>query len=279
MQRFKLISLKPPIIYPLMSDHGLMVDLVRARKATLNSMGQFPKIVIFNADAHDDKYHGTWDIQHISSWARVVEREFFAKAIHLPSYWREGDHQSSTTNWNSQEYRQSIIDQLTWINRGDSEFWLTIDFDFFSLVTSVSHPYSILPHSQFIYDFYRDTDRITQELQQLKLFFKQNNLPLSRIVPAVSEEWLAMGLIAEQEISDLGLSRKMIWNLFHNAEAEGQRFYQFKENAIQTMIEFSLSEEMIYSLGRLWDQAGREKESFVIDVEHAIREVFGRSTH
>ena len=196
------------IINPLLPTHGDMYNLVKGR-----SRKSGKKILIFNVDAHTDKYNvrilddiapfyqdsSYWD----SSWASELEREGEAIVLHMPSYWDGEDFWDETTrsltNWRTCKHNETL-GYLEWLlqeyeKHKDEmeEIWVTIDLDFFSLRTEVrkKHPRDTKSVRIPIYNL--KPEEIDQEIAALVEFFESNNIKINRLIPSIpssSKEYL-----------------------------------------------------------------------------------------
>ena len=182
--KYKIISIPPrslvekPHIDTPMQSHGGMYQKVVARVQEIGA-----PILIFNLDAHDDRYDDDVSDDRVGSWANDLEMEGLAVTIHLYSYWRDGTTFATDTNWHEEHHGRSIIQFIDMMKAHMSfgETWVTIDYDYFSL--------RIGPQ-QNIYDYSKDYRFIQKELRILTQFLQQNNINIQRVVPAISQPWL-----------------------------------------------------------------------------------------
>ncbi|HAH21055.1 MAG TPA: hypothetical protein DCL49_09160, partial [Candidatus Omnitrophica bacterium] len=198
-----------PIITPLLKTHGDMYDFTRME---IWRRG-YRKALIFNFDAHPDNYLKD-DSSNDSTWAWKLGREGSAIVVHMPSYF-DGGYKKAKTNWRQRRvYSTMPLDQLWWaLPRVDFEeqhhivgeksypewalylyerykdavdsVWVTIDYDFFSLLSEVENPrmdgrYSI---------YHLSYKMIDEELACMAQFFSDNKIRLEMVIPSMPSDY------------------------------------------------------------------------------------------
>ena len=197
-----------PLITPLLKTHGDMYDFTRIN---LWRRG-YKKVLIFNFDAHPDNYLKD-DSSYDSTWAWKLGREGRAIVIHMPSYF-DGEYKQAKTNWRQRAvYSTMPLDQLWWaLPRVDFEeqynivgeklypewavylyeryrdavdrVWVTIDYDFFSLLSEVENP-----RMDGRYPIYHlSYEMIDQELASMDSFFSDNKIKLEMVIPSMPSD-------------------------------------------------------------------------------------------
>ena len=170
----------------LLMSHGGIYRKVEDRS---NKLGK--KILIFNADAHSDKYYGGCLDAY---WAGMLEKEGKAIVLHMPSYW-DGGRDKEETNWRNRifpkwyfgeelRYYEYLLRQYEKSKNEVEENWLTIDYDFFSLFTEVLEDDEAFIQPRLPI-YHLSAEGIDKELVGLVEFFENNNIKIDRVVPSL----------------------------------------------------------------------------------------------
>jgi len=171
------------IIETPMETHGEIYEKAKAARTRLNGK----KILILNMDAHHDKYPHK-DDTHDATWARELEKEGNAVVLHLFSYWTWNSEKLSKRNWNQPYHRDFLLKKIEAHQHEIGEVWLTIDYDFFSLLQQFPPKPFSLPEKKPIY--HMSSQQVEDELNAVQQFLKDYGIPVQRILPAISRHYL-----------------------------------------------------------------------------------------
>ena len=175
----------PVILNQPIEDHSEIYGLIKKRIKEFGS----GKILVLNADAHQDYDLGNSLLMNIGNWGSRLERDGLGYLVWLRSY-HDGSNTSwaTKTNWSSADERRIILEKIQgYLNSGEiKEIWLTFCFDFFSLRTSII--IGGLVSSAGVFDM--EDKQIESEMRKIKSFLAANHIPIARIVPAISRRYL-----------------------------------------------------------------------------------------
>ncbi len=220
------------IIDPLLPTHGDIYFLARDRAGELGK-----KILIFNVDAHPDRYSlrildDTAPLQdsstYDSSWAGFLAQDEKAVVLHMPSYWQDDRSiRMADSNWRTRKYHE-ILNYAKWQLREHEysewlleeyekykdeigEIWVTIDYDFFSLFTEVPDVSGYTVEAERLPIYHLTPEEIDEEIASLIKFFEDNNIIINRVVPSIpsnKEEYLNVPT-EEKEAFIMALTEKI----------------------------------------------------------------------
>ncbi|MFA5350881.1 MAG: GNAT family N-acetyltransferase, partial [Candidatus Omnitrophota bacterium] len=180
----KVVILNQPI-----EDHSDIYDLIKIRAKELGG-----KILVLNADAHEDYDLGNSLLRNIGNWGSRMEKDGLGYLVWFRSYYDGSNNARATrTNWSACDERGVILEKIKgYLNGGEvKEIWLTFCFDFFSLRTRLS----IGGMAFWANIFNMDDRQIESEIRKIKSFLAANRIPIARIVPAISRQYLNIGSV------------------------------------------------------------------------------------
>ncbi|MEI6831993.1 MAG: CheR family methyltransferase, partial [Candidatus Omnitrophota bacterium] len=181
------VMTRAPIFNQPIEYHSDIYDLIKNRVKELGG----GKILVLNADAHEDYDLGNSLLRNIGNWGSRMEQDRLGYLVWLRSYYDGSNEARATkTNWSSSEERGVILEKIKgYLDSGEiKEIWLTFCFDFFSLRTRLSIGGMVF----WANIFNMEDKQIENEMRKIKSFLIANRIPVARIVPAISRQYLSL---------------------------------------------------------------------------------------
>ncbi|MGE5308304.1 MAG: HAD-IIIC family phosphatase, partial [Deltaproteobacteria bacterium] len=151
------------------------------------------KLLIFNSDAHDDKTPAPEAPD--ASWALLLEEDDIAVVPHMPSYYDHTTGSYRVANWKAPRLREELAAAGRKAREEGRRLWISFDYDFFSL----SRIPGDLHQKEVVYEMAEPAVR--SELGDIVGFLLEEDLPVERIIPCESREYLASARAVPFEFS------------------------------------------------------------------------------